>query len=128
MEKTAKELTKKVAMVEVSALGAHFFVDIMGTYKVLYRYQKGVITMPRPYVSPNGRVVIRDAFGRFRRSTLEDFGIAKSELQSGPAVCANCGYGSGEEKWYPILRTGQCPQCGSEEKEGMMKCGDTDDA
>lgn len=72
--------------------------------------------MLRAYRTPNGRLIPRDSKGRFRKFTLRDLGIADEELQRGPAVCANCGYGSGEEKWYPILKTGICPKCGSQEK------------
>lgn len=71
--------------------------------------------MPKPYKAPNGRIIQRSRNGRFRRTTLRDFGISSSELQDGPAVCANCGYGS-KETWRPILKTGYCPKCGSQEK------------
>ena len=71
--------------------------------------------MARSYKSSSGRIIQRRSGGQFRRTTLQDFGISKSELSDGNMVCANCGYG-GEEKWHPVLKTGFCPKCQSTEK------------
>jgi len=49
--------------------------------------------------------------GRFSKPpSLEQMGypVAHSEM-----TCANCGH-----KWFPILITGHCPKCDSQEKAG----------
>ena len=72
--------------------------------------------MARSYKSSSGRIIPRRSGGQFRRTTLQDFGISNSELSDGNMICANCGHGEGEEKWRPILKTGYCPKCKSQEK------------
>lgn len=72
------------------------------------RSGRGVLNVGR-------RIQMRSSNGRFRKSTLRDWGIGDNELQKGSAICANCGYGK-EEKWHPILKTGYCPKCNSQEK------------
>lgn len=71
--------------------------------------------MPRYYKAPNKRIVPRGSNGRFRKATLQDF-VPSGLIQNGEAICADCGYGSGEEKWFPLLKTGVCPKCGSKRK------------
>ncbi len=63
------------------------------------------------YQARNGRIIARGSGGQFRRFTLRDLGVADSELQKGEATCAKCGH-----KWWPILKVGRCPECGSEDK------------
>lgn len=72
--------------------------------------------MARSYRASNGRIIPRRGGGQFRRTTLQDFGISQSELSDGNMICANCGYGEGAEKWRPVLKTGYCPKCKSQEK------------
>jgi hypothetical protein len=73
--------------------------------------------MPRPYRARNKRIIHRASNGRFRNSTFEDIGIPNSEVQDGYAICGKCGHGSDENKrWYPLLKTGYCPECNSQEK------------
>ena len=73
--------------------------------------------MARAYKSSSGRITQRRSGGQFRITTLQDFGVSQSELSDGNMVCANCGYGEGEEKWRPVLKTGYCPKCHSQEKK-----------
>lgn len=54
---------------------------------------------------------LRQSDGRWRKANLTDFGIKNSELQTGKAICADCLH-----EWYPILKTGKCPNCGSADK------------
>lgn len=72
--------------------------------------------MARSYRASNGRIIPRRGGGQFRKTTLQDFGILQSELSDGNMICANCGYGEGAEKWRPVLKTGYCPKCKSQEK------------
>lgn len=67
--------------------------------------------MSRSFIAPNGRIIRRGSRGRFRRTTLVDFGISNSELADGPMKCAYCGH-----VWNPILKSGHCPECGSQAK------------
>lgn len=60
----------------------------------------------RAYRAGNGRIINRSGNGRFRRTTLQDFGIAKSEIATEPKTCAHCGF-----VWQPILKCGYCPKC-----------------
>jgi ssDNA-binding Zn-finger/Zn-ribbon topoisomerase 1 len=57
----------------------------------------------------------RQGNGQFRKTTLADFGIANSQINSDFMACDNCGYGTDEE-WMPVLLTGICPKCGSRDK------------
>ncbi len=66
--------------------------------------------MPRYYKHSNGRIVPRRGNGQFRHSTLQDFGIGKDQLATGPRRCNACG-----TAWNPILVTGICPTCGKQE-------------
>ncbi len=76
--------------------------------------------MPRSYRANNKRLINRSGNGRFRKTTLNDFGIGTNELQEGRAICADCGYGSDDCKpWYPILKTGYCPECRSQKKKEL---------
>ena len=76
--------------------------------------------MARSYKSSSGRIIQRRSGGQFRRTTLQDFGISQSELSDGNMICANCGYGEGEEKWRPVMKTGYCPKCHSQEKKSAQ--------
>jgi len=67
----------------------------------------------KAYKAPNGRIIPRGRNGRFRRASLEDLGIPRELIATGPMTCAKCGH-----KWHPILKNGVCPQCGSDEKRG----------
>lgn len=56
----------------------------------------------------NKRVMFRHG-GRFAKApSLEALGfpVAHGEME-----CAKCGH-----RWYPLVTTGICPKCGSEEK------------
>jgi len=77
--------------------------------------------MARSYKSSSGRIISRRSGGQFRATTLQDFGISQSELSDGNMICANCGYGKGAEKWRPVLKTGYCPKCGSQEKKSAQQ-------
>lgn len=62
----------------------------------------------------NSREVFRSG-GRFAKSpSLADLGY---EVNDRMRVCAKCGH-----EWFPVLVTGECPQCGTEltkaEEEG----------
>jgi predicted Zn-ribbon and HTH transcriptional regulator len=49
---------------------------------------------------------------RFQQNTLTStFGIPQGEIAASPMVCTKCGYGSKEEKFIPILKTGYCEIC-----------------
>jgi hypothetical protein len=61
------------------------------------------------------RIVLRRANGAFRRATLEDVGVAKSNIAMIPMVCGQCNYGI-DGSWIPILK-GIYPKCGSQEKK-----------
>ena len=76
--------------------------------------------MAKAYRTSSGRIIQRRGNGRFRGTTLQDFGIAKSDLADGNMICAACGYGAGEEKWRPVMKTGYCPKCNSQEKRESM--------
>lgn len=76
--------------------------------------------MARSYKSSSGRIIPRRSGGQFRRTTLQDFGISQSELADENMICANCGYGEGEEKWRPVMKTGYCPKCRSQEKKSAQ--------
>ena len=76
--------------------------------------------MAKPYRARNKRIIMRQPNGRFRRANLQDIGIPKSSLQDGPAICANCGYGT-DAWWHPILKTGFCPKCNSQDKMTKMQ-------
>ncbi len=67
--------------------------------------------MARYYKAPNKRIIHRGLGGQFRKSTLQDLGIPACDVQKGKARCAGCGH-----EWFPILVTGVCPECGSQEK------------
>lgn len=79
------------------------------------------VNMARAYKSSSGRITQRRSGGQFRRTTLQDFGISQSELSDGNMICANCNYGEGEEKWRPVLKTGYCPKCRSQEKKSAQQ-------
>jgi predicted nucleic-acid-binding Zn-ribbon protein len=65
------------------------------------------------YKHSNGRIQMRKSNGQFFTPTLSDFGY---DVNSDYQVCQNCGYGE-IEKWIPVLKTGICPKCQSQEKE-----------
>jgi len=44
--------------------------------------------------------------GRFRKTTLEDLGVAKDEINMGPIVCSVC-----KREWDPIIRQDPCFDC-----------------
>lgn len=66
--------------------------------------------MARHYKAPNKRIIHRSGNGRFRKSTLQDIGIPNSMVATGKMQCV-CGY-----QWFPFVKTGICPECGSKEK------------
>lgn len=61
------------------------------------------------YRANNGRLIPRRSNGRFRKVTLQDFGIAKTEIAVSDHECRECG-----RIWRPFLLTGECPQCGAQ--------------
>lgn len=67
--------------------------------------------MPKSYKTKSGRIIQRRSGGQFRRTTLRDFGITQDQMADSDMTCANCGH-----TWRPILKTGYCPKCGSQEK------------
>jgi predicted Zn-ribbon and HTH transcriptional regulator len=56
-------------------------------------------------------MALRRGNGTFRKTTLQDFGIPKSDLATGPMTCADCG-----NTWNPIMKNGYCPKCDSQRK------------
>jgi len=72
--------------------------------------------MPLAYKTSSGQLIRRNGSGQFRKTTLKDFGVSDSELASGAMVCLDCGYGSRADKWYPVMKTGYCPNCKSQNK------------
>lgn len=66
--------------------------------------------MARHYKTPNKRIIHRSANGRFRQSTLQDIGIPNSMVATGKMQCV-CGH-----QFFPLLKTGICPECGSKDK------------
>lgn len=76
--------------------------------------------MSNPYLHPNGRLEHRGPAGRFRPSTLEDFGVARAEInRAGNRRCAGCGH-----VWEPILVRGECPECGGTESTALPLAAD----
>lgn len=73
--------------------------------------------MPTPYKHSNGRLALRRGNGTFRRATLQDFGIPKAALATGPMTCADCGH-----TWNPIMKDGYCPNCNSQKKFDANEC------
>jgi len=65
------------------------------------------------YKAPNKRIIMRGSDGKFRITTLKDFGF--KEASDIFYICV-CGYGE-DESWHPLLETGICPKCGSKEKD-----------
>ena len=65
--------------------------------------------MARSYKAPNGRIIPRGRGGRFRRASFGEF-VGYENVSPGEKTCGNCG-----EKWIPLVRTGICPKCGSQE-------------
>jgi predicted nucleic-acid-binding Zn-ribbon protein len=65
------------------------------------------------YKHSNGRVQFRKSNGQFFTPTLADL---KHDANFNYQVCKNCSYGE-LEKWLPLLKTGICPKCQSQEKE-----------
>lgn len=76
----------------------------------------------KPYRAKNKRIIQRESGGRFRRTTLKDIGLDPSSLQDGFAICKGCGHGeSVDKRWFPIVVTGVCPKCGSQEKNTELR-------
>ncbi len=72
----------------------------------------------RHYKHSNGRVVMRDSRGRFRNPTFAElFGC---EANTDALICGKCGYGE-DENWFPLVRTGICPECGNEENHKIKE-------
>ena len=72
------------------------------------------------YHHPNGRVEHRTGGGRFRQSTLEDVGVARTETnRAGQRQCAKCPC-----VWEPILVHGECPECGGTESTALPPAAD----
>lgn len=65
------------------------------------------------YKRPNGRIQHRRGNGQFYTPSMEEMGFDTNDTYK---VCANCNYGD-KEKWFPVLKSGICPECGSEEKK-----------
>jgi hypothetical protein len=59
------------------------------------------------YKHNNKRIQHRSSSGRFRQSTLADFGI---QVVKRPRICNNCGH-----EWNPIVATGICPNCDAQD-------------
>ncbi len=66
--------------------------------------------MARPYKTASKRIIQRQSNGKFRKTTLADFGISEN---SGYRYCPDCGYGK-KDKWFPIVDTAICPNCSKE--------------
>ena len=61
----------------------------------------------KSYRHPSGRIIARDAKGRFTKLSFNDLdGAAEGKMK-----CAQCGH-----IWRPLLKTGICPKCGCKEK------------
>jgi hypothetical protein len=58
----------------------------------------------------------RQGNGQFRKTTLGDFGIPNSDINSNLMICSDCGYGT-DEDWMPVLISGKCPKCGGRDKQ-----------
>lgn len=64
------------------------------------------------YRCSNGRMIARASNGRFRKTTLADFGILNSEINSEKKlVCSKCG-----TSCMPLMKTAnrKCGKCGSQ--------------
>lgn len=79
----------------------------MRFYKYLNEVKK-----PIAYKASNKRIIQRSGSGKFRRSTFQDIGISSSDVATGKMKCADC-----EHEWFPVLKTGICPECGSKKKQ-----------
>lgn len=67
--------------------------------------------MAKPFKNKHGRITLRASNGRFKQATLKDFGF---DVAEGYRVCNNCEHGA-KERWHPILVTGICPICKSQD-------------
>lgn len=72
--------------------------------------------MSKPYKAPNGRIIQRQRNGKFRKTTLSDFGIAEN---SDYRYCPDCGYGK-KEAWLPIVDSAICPHCGKQNSKPIV--------
>lgn len=66
------------------------------------------------YKASNGRLIQRRGNGRFRATTLQDFGVASTDLAHGSRRCKACGC-----VWQPILVAGHCPECDACDSEAV---------
>lgn len=58
--------------------------------------------------------------GRWRRTTLADFGVHQDDVNHGQRFVCECGYGD-DGSWEPILLSGVCPACERDEKRLFVK-------
>jgi len=66
--------------------------------------------MSRSYKAKNKRITQRSGDGKFRQTTLRDFGFKDSDLSDGSAqVCKSCHHAQ-----RAILRVWLCHHCGHE--------------
>lgn len=63
----------------------------------------------------------RKANGRWRKTTLQDFGVRREQINQEfvPMVC-RCGYGA-DGQWVPLMLAGICPACRGTDKTPYME-------
>jgi hypothetical protein len=52
------------------------------------------------------RFQLRRGNGKWRKATLQDFGISKDEVNTGIMKCERCG-----KEWSPVLKQSLCFEC-----------------
>lgn len=55
---------------------------------------------------------LRKGNGRWRQATLQDFGIPKEDVATGPMTCEDCGV-----QFNPVLKRPYCWECGDKRKQ-----------
>jgi ssDNA-binding Zn-finger/Zn-ribbon topoisomerase 1 len=66
--------------------------------------------MSRPYRAPNKRIIMRGRGGRFRRTTMADFGLATDPCPHCRAI---------NPRALDEARPDTCPKCGESLRSGM---------
>ena len=61
---------------------------------------------------------LRRGNGRWRKATLQDFGISKDEVNTGILVCSKCG-----KEWSPVLKQDPCFDCQLSERSTSAEEG-----